>query len=54
VLHLTGAAVLVPRGIKLLQRPRQVSLVVGPTSDKGLVGVNGGSMGAQGRPHAHL
>jgi len=27
---------------------------VGPTSDKGLAGANGGSMGAQGRPHAYL
>jgi hypothetical protein len=28
-LHLTGAAILVSRDTKLLQRPRQVSLVVG-------------------------
>jgi hypothetical protein len=33
-LHLTGAAILVSRDTKLLQRPRQVSLVVGRSMPK--------------------
>lgn len=41
-------------GADRLRRPLTGSGIVRPTGNKGLAGANGGSMGAQGRPHAYL